>query len=374
MLMKWTLYLGKVAGIRMFIHWTFIILVVWIFLMHFRMNQSIEDGLLGVAFILIIFACVILHEFGHALTARKFNIGTKSITILPIGGVASIERMPEKPTQELLVAIMGPAVNVVIAVVLYLILKLTGNIPNTQQLMEQQGSLNLRDSFTFNLMLVNVALVAFNLIPAFPMDGGRVLRALLSYRMERSKATNVAARVGQFLAIVFVFAGFYTNFWLVFIGIFIFLGAGGEATYEATKSVLADYRVRDVLMTKYTVLSPGDTMAQAVKALLDGQEKEFLVGDNETITGVLTRDSIIKGLNELGKDAPVSDVMRKDFINLQPDMELQEVYHRMMTNGCSVGPVYEGSRLIGIVDRENINELVLVNKALKRPSSTPGAV
>lgn len=367
--MKWTLYLGKIAGIRMFIHWTFIILVVWIFLMHFRISQSVQEGLIGVAFIITIFVCVIMHEFGHALTARKFNIGTKSITILPIGGVASIERMPEKPAQELWVAIMGPVVNVVIAIVLYLLLNLTGNIPDIEKLIElqeTQQALNLGDYFLYNLMIVNIALVAFNLIPAFPMDGGRVLRALLSYRMDRSKATNVAARVGQFLAILFVFAGFYTNFWLVFIGIFIFLGAGGEATYEATKSILSDYRVRDVLMTKYTVLSPGDTLARAVQALLDGQEKEFLVGDHETIAGVLTRDSIIKGLNEFGKDAPVSNVMRKDFITLQPDMELQEVYHRMMTNGCSVGPVYEESRLIGIVDRENINELVLVSKALEK--------
>jgi Zn-dependent protease/predicted transcriptional regulator len=312
---------------------------------------------------------VILHEFGHALTARKFNIGTKSITILPIGGVASIERMPENPSQELWVAIMGPVVNVVIAMVLYLLLKVSGNIPETREFIElqqTQGSMNLGDYFLFNLMIVNIALVAFNLIPAFPMDGGRVLRALLSYGMDRSKATNVAARVGQFLAILFVFAGFYTNFWLVFIGIFIFLGAGGEATFEATKSILSGYRVRDVLMTKYTVLAPGDTLARAVQALLDGQEKEFLVGENEVISGVLTHNSIIKGLNEFGKDAPVSNIMRTDFITLQPDMELQEVYQRMMTDGYSVGPVYEESRLIGIVDRENINELVLVSKALEK--------
>ena len=274
-----------------------------------------------------------------------------------------------KPAQELWVAIMGPVVNVVIAVLIFLLLNLAGDIPTTEELIElqeTQGAMNLGDYFLFNLMVVNIALVVFNLIPAFPMDGGRVLRALLSYRMGRAKATNVAARVGQFLAIVFVFAGFYTNFWLVFIGIFIFLGAGGEATYEATKSILSEYRVKDVLMTKYTVLSAHDTLGQAVQALLDGQEKEFIVGDDQTVDGVLTRNSIIKGLNEFGKDAPVSKVMRRDFIILKPDMELQEVYQQMMTNGCTVGPVYQDSRLIGIVDQENINELVLVNKALDK--------
>ena len=350
-------------------HWTFIILIGWIFLMHFRIGNSLQDGLLGVAFILTIFVCVILHEFGHALTARKFNIGTKRITILPIGGLASIERMPEKPGQELWVAIMGPVVNVAIACALFLLLSATGNIPTQEELIELQkneGALVGGGYFLFNLMIVNIALVLFNLIPAFPMDGGRVLRALLSYRMDRAKATNVAARIGQFLAILFVFAGFYTNFWLVFIGIFIFLGAGGEASYEATKSMLSDYKIKDVLMTRYTLLSPQDTLDQAIRALLDGQEKEFLVGQDDEVAGVLTRNSIIKGLNELGRDAPVVKVMRTDFITLDPEMELQEVYHKMLTNGCTVGPVYEGGKLLGIVDRENINELVLVNKALEK--------
>jgi Zn-dependent protease/CBS domain-containing protein len=367
--MKWTIYLGRIAGIKLFMHWTFIILIGWIFLAYFRIAYSMLDALVGVVFIIAIFGCVILHELGHALTARRFNIGTKMITILPIGGVASIEKMPEKPRQELWVAIMGPVVNVVIASLLYLILFATDGIPSVQELIdlqENQSSLAVDGYFLFNLMVVNLALVAFNLIPAFPMDGGRVLRALLSYRMDRTKATNVAARIGQFLAIIFVFAGFYTNFWLVFIGVFIFLGAGGEANYETTKSLLSDYSVKDVVMTQYTLLSPNDTLNQAAKVLLDGQEKEFLVSNGESVQGILTRSNIIKGLSELGKEAPVSRVMRKDFIALQPEMKLQEVYQKMLTNDCSVGPVYQGSRLIGVLDRENINELLLINKALEQ--------
>lgn len=367
--MKWALYLGKIAGIKLYMHWTFLILVGWIFLMYFQVGNNIRDGLMGVAFILTIFVCVILHEFGHSLTARRFNINTRKITLLPIGGVASMERMPEKPGQELWVAIMGPMVNVFIALILYLYLKATGGIPTMDELWEIQENeqpLISGVNFLFNLLLVNLALVAFNLIPAFPMDGGRVLRALLSYRFDRAQATNIAARIGQFLAIVFVFAGFYTNFWLVFIGVFIFLGAGGEASYEAARTILSGYKVRDVLMTRYTLLAPGDTLNQAVQALLDGQEKEFLVGHGEVVQGVLTRDSIIKGLNELGREAPLSNVMRKDFITLEPDMELQEIYHKMITNGCSVGPVYQGTKLLGIVDRENINELLLVKKALDK--------
>ena len=155
--MKWTLYLGRIAGIKLFMHWTFIILIGWIFLTYFRMGNSMQDALMGVLFILTIFGCVILHELGHALTARKFNIGTKRITILPIGGVASIERMPEKPGQELWVAIMGPVVNVIIACLLYLFLSASDGIPSMQELIdlqESQTSLSVNDYFLFNPVLL----------------------------------------------------------------------------------------------------------------------------------------------------------------------------------------------------------------------------
>lgn len=367
--MKWSLYLGKVSGIRIYIHWTFWILIVWIFLMHYRSGHGLSAGLTGVVFIFAIFGCVVLHELGHALTAKRYNIVTKNITLLPIGGLANMERLPEKPGQELLVAIMGPMVNVVIALLLYLYLRFTGGLPTMEELKaiqeSEQAVLN-GGNFLFNLLMVNIVLVVFNLIPAFPMDGGRVLRALLSYGFDRAKATNIAARIGQFLAILFVFAGFYTNFWLVFIGVFIFLGAGGEADYETAKSILSKYKVKDVLMTRFKLLSPQDTLATAVKSLLDGQEQEFLVGEGNTVQGILTRNNIIEGLNEFGNEAHVSRVMRKDFIVLKPDMELKDVLQKMMTNGYTVGPVYDESGLAGVVNSENINELIMVNKALSK--------
>jgi predicted transcriptional regulator len=178
------------------------------------------------------------------------------------------------------------------------------------------------------------------------------------------KATNFAARIGQFLAIVFVFLGFYSNFWLVFIGIFIFLGAGGEANYERTKSMLAHYRVRDVLMRRFTMLAPDETLGTAVKSLLDGPDQEFLIGTNDMVQGVLTRKAIIEGLSELGKDVRLSDVMRKDFMVLEPDMELQEVLRKMMTDGYSISPVLDDKKLVGIVNLDNINELIMVNRAM----------
>ena len=365
--LKWSLYLGKISGIKLYIHWTFWILVIWIFFMHYNAGHGFNEAAIGVLFIFTLFACVVLHELGHALTAQRFHIQTKNITLLPIGGMASMEKMPEKPGQELLVAIAGPLVNVVIAIGLFFYLKSTGGMLSIEEFTqtEEGRHMMIGDNFMFNLFAVNIVLVLFNLIPAFPMDGGRMLRALLAYRLDRAKATAIAARIGQLLAIGLVFFGFFYNFWLVFIGLFIFLGAGGEAAYEATRSVLSGFKVKDVLMTKFTWLSPNDTLAKAVQLLLAGQEQEFLVGDGSTVSGILTRKDIIKGLTEFGKEAPVSNAMQKNFMTLQPEMELQEVYHKMMSNGSTFSPVYEGKILAGVLDRENISELLMIKSAIK---------
>ncbi|MEQ9438410.1 MAG: site-2 protease family protein [Cyclobacteriaceae bacterium] len=363
---KWSLYIGSYAGIKVFIHWTFWIIIGWIFLMHYNMGHGIYEGLWGVLFVLALFGCVVLHEFGHALTAKRFNILTRDITIYPIGGIASLEAMPEKPQQELLVAIAGPAVNLGIAAILLIYLQYTGKIPDLSTLeVEDQNAHMLGQSFGFNLFAANLILAVFNLIPAFPMDGGRVLRAVLAFTMDRSRATRIAATVGQFLAIAFVFFGFFYNFWLVFIGLFIYLGAGSEAVYESTKSALSGYMAKDVLMRKFTRLLPEDTLEKVVQVLLDSQEQEFVVAENNHIHGVLTRKELIKGLSEYGKASPVSRIVRNDYLTLHPNMALQEVYQKLMASHCSVAPVLDNGQLIGIVDKENINELLMVNEAIK---------
>ncbi|NNC96087.1 MAG: site-2 protease family protein [Chitinophagales bacterium] len=369
MKLTWSLYLGKIAGIKLFVHWTFWILVVWIFIMHYQASNSVSDGLIGVLFIFALFLCVVLHELGHSLTARRFDIQTKNITLLPIGGMASLEMMPEKPRQELLVAAAGPLVNVVIAFILYVYLKSTGGMYTLSELAEGDaaavGITMSGSDFLFNLYVVNIALVLFNLIPAFPMDGGRMLRALLAYRMDRGKATMIAARIGQFLAIAFVFFGFFNNFWLVFIGLFIFLGAGGEAAYEATRSALGNYRVKDVLITKYSWITPDSSLGHAVQLLLDSQEQAFLVGEDNIVTGVLTRNNIIKGLDQFGKSGHVRDVMLKEFPKLDIETELKEVYRKMTTEGFEFAPVYQNGHIAGVLDRENISEFIMVESANK---------
>ena len=364
--MKWSLSLGRILGIKVFIHWTFVILLGWIFFAQFSSGKGAEQAILSVVFILSLFLCVTLHEYGHALTARRFGIGTKSITLLPIGGLAQLEKMPEKPGEELLVAIAGPLVNVAIALVLFAGLFFTNNMPEvlTVNLLENlQGP-----GFFLNLLVANIILTVFNLIPAFPMDGGRVLRALLSYKFDRAKATRIAAGIGQFLAIVFVFLGIFYNVWLVLIGIFIYLGAGAEAAFETTKSAMKGIKVSDVLMHKFTLIKQSDSLEKIVSILLDGQEHEFLVEKDDAITGILTRKELIAGLSEHGKSAPVGQVMIKDFVSIKPNMPLEEVYQEMMTKGFTVAPVIDNGKLIGVLNKENIDELLLVKQALANES------
>lgn len=209
-----------------------------------------------------------------------------------------------------------------------------------------------------------MVLAVFNLLPAFPMDGGRVLRALLSFRFDRGKATRIAAGIGQVLAMLFVFFGFFANIWLVFIGVFIYLGAGAEANFETTKTSLHGHTVRAVLMKKYSCISPDEPLANAINLLLDGQDTEFIITQHEVVVGILTRIEIIKGLSEMGKSSSIFNVMRKDYLTLSPDMSLSDVYPKLMSSGSSVAPVIENEKLIGIVDKDNINEFIMVNEAI----------
>lgn len=223
--MDGSLKLGKVSGIAIKIHWTFLILLLFVAGAELSRGGSTADVLFSLGFVLAIFLCVVLHEYGHALTARHYGVTTDKITLLPIGGVANIKKMPKKPKQELIIALAGPLVNVVIAGILALFLPL--------QELTQKENMGLTEAptaenFFLLLLSINIILVLFNAIPAFPMDGGRVLRALLAMRMPRLKATKVAARIGQFFSVLFIIFGFFYNFWLVLIGVFVYLGAGAE--------------------------------------------------------------------------------------------------------------------------------------------------
>ncbi|WP_250630630.1 site-2 protease family protein [Rhodoflexus caldus] len=358
--MKYSLSLGKILGIHVQIHWTFLILIGWIVISNLSAGNSTEQTLWAVLFVLTIFACVTLHEFGHALAARRYGIETQDITLLPIGGLARLASMPEKPMEELVVALAGPAVNIVISALIYPFLHISEGT---------EISLNLRavdgDTFLLSLMAVNLWLALFNMIPAFPMDGGRVLRALLSFRMERAAATRVAAAIGQFLAIGFVILGFLGNPFLIFIGFFIFLGAQGEAELAQTKSALQGYRVADAVMHDFMTLQTYQPLQAAVDLLLNGQSRNFLILDQDRPVGTLSRDEIVRALSQYGAEVPVSQVMNPELVFLQAEMPLEIAWQKMQQHRIEFAPVMHQQHLLGVLDVENIAEFMMVQSVLK---------
>jgi len=358
---KWSLFIGKFAGIKVFIHWTFLILIGWITFYHYQKGYSGLDILIVILFILVVFACVTLHEFGHALMAKRFNFKTRDITLLPIGGLARLEKMPEKPLQELLVAFAGPAVNIVISILLFTYFYLFMPHDVIGNLYEAKIA---PENFVMNLMAVNIVLVIFNLIPAFPMDGGRVFRALLSFTMDRVKATKIAASLGQFLAIIFVVFGLMNSHpFIILIVIFVFLGAQAESNFEQTKSTLSGFKVKDILMKDFTVLVPNESLERPIDLLLNSQEKEFIVMDDELVVGVVTRKNLVKGVSESGKSGLVGSIMKKDIFKLEINMPLEKVLTEMQSAKAEIAPVYDNQKVCGVLDVENIMEFLMLQDA-----------
>lgn len=354
--------LGKFSGIPISIHWTFWILIIWVIYSNISQGQGGSETIWYILFVFTIFACIVLHELGHAIAARQYGISTKSIVLYPIGGVASLEKIPEDPSQELVVAIAGPMVNIIIAILIYIFLSLS----NGWMVKMEEINYITADNFLFALFSVNIILVIFNMIPAFPMDGGRVLRALLALKMDRVKATEWAVNVGRFFTILFVLWGISNNPFLIFIGLLIYMGAQAELNQVRSQHLMKKAKVNDVVMKDFTLLAAHDPISTAVRALLNGQEERFLVEKDETIVGVLNKVDIMNGLNSFGEDAPISKAMQSNLVWLAPNTPLQEAKEQMMKNRVSMVPVGENGQLLGVLDLENLNEFLMIKNALKR--------
>ena len=290
--MSWSFRIARIAGIDVRIHFTFLLLLLFFGWMYARQGGA-AAAVQGLVLILVLFLCVLLHEFGHALAAARYGIKTPDITLLPIGGVARLQRMPDRPLEELVVAIAGPAVNVVIALGIWLGLgaraQLIGDLPIDNP---QVGLLH-------QIMRVNVWLVLFNLIPAFPMDGGRVLRAVLATRMNYARATNIAASVGQFLAFIFGFVGLLYNPLLILIALFVYMGAGQEAAATQMRELARHSAVGDAMISEFRTLAATATLGDAADALLATSQREFPITDDAgAVVGLLTRDDLIAGLKQ----------------------------------------------------------------------------
>jgi Zn-dependent protease/predicted transcriptional regulator len=358
---NWSLRLGAFRGIDVHVHLTFLLLLGFLTVNAYLATRSLQAALVGGAFFLTIFACVLLHEFGHALTARRFGIATRDIVLYPIGGVARLERMPEDPRQELWVALAGPAVNVVIAVALFAWLIVSNSLAPVETLGWTRGH------FVERVAAVNVFLVLFNLIPAFPMDGGRVLRAGLAMRLEYTRATQIAAHVGQALALVFGLVGLIWNPFLVFIALFVWIGAAQENAMVQMKGAMSGIPLQRVMQTDFEVLERDDQMLRAVQLTLAGSQKDFPVLYNGELVGVLRQEDMLRGLHEIGPGARVGEAMQTSFVTAHLGEMVETVFKRLGECNCRTMPVtdFQG-RLVGLVTMENMGEFMRIQAAMRR--------
>jgi Zn-dependent protease len=374
--MRWSFKIARIAGIDVYMHLTFLLLLAWIGYMYYAPRQSVEDAVWGIVFILTIFATVVLHELGHALAARRYGIETRDITLLPIGGVARLERMPRDPWQELVVAIAGPLVNVVIAAGLLVGILASGGFSPPPEHITPENSLFI-GTFAERLFWVNVILVVFNLIPAFPMDGGRVLRAFLAMNLDYAQATQVAAVIGQGIAFLFAMAGLLGgNFILLFIALFVWMGAAGEASVAQLQAAIAGIPVRRAMIEEFVTVRADAELREVANHVLRGFQPDYPVADGAgRVVGILPQAELLAGLSSDGPTAPVSKYMRTDFKTAAPGEMLDRALARLQEGECPVLPVLDGERLVGLLTAENIGELVMIREAIKaRRSRVPAPV
>ncbi len=363
--MRWSLNVGTIAGTAVRIHITLLLLLVWLGTIFYRQGGA-EAAWQGTIFIVLIFLCILLHEFGHVFAARRYGVKTRDVTLWPFGGISSMERMPDKPGEELIVAVAGPAVNVVIAAVLLLWLGPRFDLANLTTIEDPAVSLAVK------VAAANIILVVFNLIPAFPMDGGRVLRAILAMRMGNARATELAATICQGFAIVFGVLGIFYNPMLIIIAAFIFLAASGEATQAQLRAVAQGTLVSDAMITAFESLPISATVSDAADALIRTTQTEFpIVDDSGHLRGVLTRDAMIKALKQRGPDAPVLEVMQGDIPTFPARTKLDTALRSLMQKGRPVVGVTDAAgKLIGLLTVENLGEMMMIRSA--GPESQPG--
>jgi Zn-dependent protease/predicted transcriptional regulator len=358
--MKWSYKIARLLGIEVYIHATFLLLLAFISITTAVAGGGWPAVTANLLFVFALFGCVLLHEYGHALMARRYGIGTKDITLLPIGGLARLERMPDRPSQELAVALAGPAVNVVIAALLAAWLFLNGSFSS----MESVAS--LESSFAGRLFGVNLFLVAFNLLPAFPMDGGRVLRSLLAMRMDHARSTRIAAAIGQGMAVIFGFAGLFGNPMLLLIALFVWIGAGEEAAAAEMKSSFRGVPVREAMVRNFQTIDSRTTLGEVADHVLAGLQQDFPVLEGDRVVGLLDRQELFRGLSEHGSFSPVSSVMRREFTTVAARAPLAEALSEMKSEHGLPLLVTEHGTLVGLLSTENVGEFFMIRSSLEK--------
>jgi Zn-dependent protease len=362
--MKWSWTIGRVAGIDIRIHATFFLLLAWFALVSWMQEHAFSAVVEGVSLVVVIFGCVVLHELGHALTARRFGVGTRDITLLPIGGVARLRGMPKEPRAEVLIALAGPAVNLAIAALLWLLLRAFDLLPSIDEMTAADGRVEM--PFLATVLAINVVLAVFNLIPAFPMDGGRVLRALLSMRLGPLRATRAAARIGQAVAAGFIVLGAFYNPVLLLAGAFVWFGASMEAADAEMRAAIEGVALGDALIRDFRVLDPDATLGEAARLTLASMQKDFPVVRDGAVVGLLPQPALLAGLARLGEQAPVAQAMRRDFPSADLGDPLPRVWERLREGETRLVPVLDRGALIGLIDIDNLLELSQIRAAMNR--------
>lgn len=357
--MSWSLNIGKVAGTVVRIHLTFLLFLAWIFVASYATGGAATawDSL---TFMVLLFLCVLLHEFGHIFTARAFGVPTPYVTLLPIGGVAQLERIPEEPWEEFLIAIAGPLVNVVIAGILVYL------FGADLQMHAAAAVDNTGIPLVDRLASVNLFLALFNMIPAFPMDGGRVLRALLATRFGYVRATEVAASIGQFVAFALGFIGLMSNPILIFIAIFVYLAASSEAHMVALRAASRGVPVSYAMMTQFATLSPDSHVDEAIQTLLQTSQGEFpVVDDVGKPVGILGRGDLIRAIKTRGPDVRVADAMTAELPTIGHRVTLEQAFKLLQQKSApAVGVTDTAGKLVGLVTSETIAEMMMLQEAL----------
>lgn len=380
--------LFRVWGIDVQVHWSFLLILAYGAFIYSGQSNPLAGAIYGIVVILLLFVCVLLHEFGHALVAKYFKVNVPTITLLPIGGVAQLERMPRQPFQEFLIAIAGPAVNFVLTLLLLPVALLvvgmgmgSGSASSLLAYAQSRMMTPSLDGLLVYLALTNFALGLFNLIPAFPMDGGRVLRSLLAMAMPYVRATRIAVMVGRLMAVLLAFVGLGGNIMLLLIAFFVYIGGRGELEAVESRYVLKDIKAGDALNREARQVYTSESIDKAVDLIMTTYQADFPVFDlGSNFVGVLTRPLLVSVLRTQGREGRIVDVMipAEQIPVVGPEMTLADVWDQMMENRSRVVAVKEQGRFLGLLTLDDISELIQVVGATKeredsqasRPSPT----
>lgn len=348
--------LGVFAGIPVKVHWSFGLLILFILFVAYQDGQAPTEFIFFILLVMTLFLCVILHEFGHALTAKHFKVNTRDIIISPIGGVARLEKLPKAPKEELLIAIAGPAVNVVIAVIC--LAGIIGFLGQEGLILDPESArIDSFPKYFKTVFYINIVLFLFNLIPAFPMDGGRILRALLSFKLSRKLSTQIASTIGKVFALIFIAYGlFIGHYVLAFIGGFIFYMATTENKQVRMEESLFNTEVKDIMRTTYQLMYLHDRMSKPIALSMTNQERNFLVADIDgKIEGTLHHLFIKDAIQQNRQDEFVSAYTSTKLFCLDPDTSINDVRNIMNKEGLSIVMIgHSKHEFVGVVDRDGI--------------------